>query len=128
MEIVTGTPAPTLAPDETRRLLLEMAAVVRTIFGAPATPDQPATTDQPAGRVDVPPAVEAPAAPAIAAIPVAGIPVPALPLVASEGTVPVIPLVAPESTVPVPLVAPEVPDSAERHSLVLLQEIAFLDD
>jgi hypothetical protein len=106
MEIVTGDPAPTLDRDEAGRLLHEMAAVVRTIFAVPA-PDRQAATTPPSVEIQVAPdAIQA--APPIqmpTAIPVAGLPVPSL-----------------------PIPAPEVADSAERHSMALLQEIAFLDD
>jgi hypothetical protein len=96
---VTGDPAPVLDRDEAGRLLREMAAVVRTIFAVPAPVAAPASIQIPA------PAPAVSEAPRMAAIPVAGLPVPAL---------------------PVP--APDSPDSAERHSMTLLQEIAFLDD
>ncbi len=121
MEIMTGALAPTLTPDEARRLVLEMAAVVRTIFGAPvATDQQVASAEEPAVIQDV-------ATPVIAAIPVPALAVPALP-------VPALPVPAlPVPALPVPELAvlaldPIDPvDSAERHSLALLQEIAFLD-
>lgn len=105
MEIVTGDLAPALDRDEAGRLLHEMAAVVRTIFAVPAPSEHPVAA----------PSFEVPAAPAAipaattipmpAAIPVAGLPVPSL-----------------------PIPAPDIAESAERHSMALLQEIAFLDD
>jgi hypothetical protein len=106
MEIVTGNPAPTLEPDEATRLLHEMAAVVRTIFAVPA-PDRQAATAPPSIEIPAAPAPiqAAPDIPAPTAIPVAGLPVPSL-----------------------PIPAPDFADSAERHSMALLQEIAFLDD
>jgi hypothetical protein len=102
MEIVTGDPAPVLDRDEAARLLVEMAAVVRTVFAVPAPVAAPTAV-----RIPAPPVAEVPRT---AAIPVAGLPVPALPVAA----------------LPVPV--PESPDSAERRSMTLLQEIAFLDD
>ena len=106
MEIVTGDPAPTLDRDEATRLLHEMAAVVRTIFAVPASAGQTATTPLPV-EIQAAPAViqTAPSISMPTAIPVAGLPVPSL-----------------------PIPTPEVADSVERHSMALLQEIAFLDD
>jgi hypothetical protein len=103
VEIVTGAPAPTLPSDEARRLVLEMAAVVRTIFGVPVTVDRPAAA-QLLG-VELPPPVPSVAMPPIRAIPVASLPVPSL-----------------------PIPSPGIADPAEPHSMALLQEIAFLDD
>lgn len=106
MEIVTGEPAPTVDRDEAARLLREMAAVVRTVFGVAAPARAFVTTPTPSPVVAVPVAVP-PIAPTPAAAatppPVAALPVPAIAL-------------------PVP------PDPEERPSLALLQEIAFLDE
>ncbi len=111
MEIVTGDPAPTVERDEAVRLLHEMAAVVRTLLGAPAPTTAaaaPAVPPAPPAHVPAPvtpPPVAPPAAPAPP--PLAGLPVPSL-------------------AVP-PLPVPQ-PDPEERRSLAALQEIAFLDE
>lgn len=102
MEIVTGEPAPSVDRDEAVALLSDMAAVARTIFAVRVEADQPAAPSP------APPVTTAgsPGAPdLVAPVPVpAAIPVPAAPLAAPD------------------------PDSAERRSMALLQEIAFLDD
>ncbi|MDI6911833.1 hypothetical protein [Nocardioides sp.] len=107
MQIVTGDPAPTVERDEAVRLLREMAAVVRTLLGAPAPAPSvaaPAPSAPPAARPDPVPA-PAPAPPV-------GLPVPSL-------AVP--PLAVPSPSGPLP-------DPEERRSLAALQEIAFLDE
>jgi hypothetical protein len=101
MKIVTGEPAPTVERDEAARLLLEMAAVVRTVLGAPARVAASAPTLAPPAPAPAPIAVALVAPPAPP--PLAGLPVPNLAL---------------------PLPA----DPEERRSLALLQEIAFLDE
>ncbi|MBI2244792.1 MAG: hypothetical protein HYU55_12950 [Nocardioides sp.] len=103
MEIVTGESAPTVERDEAVRLLREMAAVVRTLLGAPAPVAAVTRTDPPAPAPSpVPAAPVAPAPP-----PLAGLPVPSL---------------------PVPSPASLSADPEERRSLAALQEIAFLDE
>lgn len=112
MEIVTGDPAPTVKRDEAVRLLREMAAVVRTLLGAPAPATSvapPAPSIAPAARPDPAP-VTPPVAPAPP--PLAGLPVPSL-------AVPPLPA-------PSPTAYPADPE--ERRSLAALQEIAFLDE
>lgn len=152
MEIVTGVAAPRQEPDVARDTLFEMAAVIRTIFGAGAQ----APVRQPASAYTegVPPDPIAPPAP-LAAVPAPTIPAPAVavppvpvpevvalhvpdlpdaPALAVPRTpVPEVATAAiPVPSIPVPAVAPENSQDhdspAERHSLALLQEIAFLDD
>ncbi|ABL80636.1 MULTISPECIES: hypothetical protein [unclassified Nocardioides] len=107
MEIVTGEPAPTVERDEAARLLREMAAVVRTLLGAPAPVAAVTRTDPPAPAPSPAPS-PVPAAPvAPAPPPLAGLPVPSL---------------------PVPSPASLSADPEERRSLAALQEIAFLDE
>lgn len=117
MEIVTHDPATMLERDQAQRLLLEMAAVVRTIFGvqrpeADQAPDAPsvvvATTDTEAFPGVAVPAVATTPSLAAPPAPVPSIPVPSL-------AVPAVPV-------------PDHHDPEERHSLTLLQEIAFLDE
>jgi hypothetical protein len=106
MEIVTRDPAPMLDREEAARLLHEMAAVVRTVFAVSAPAGQPTPASVPVEIQTAPTSIQAvPSISMPTAIPVAGLPVPSLPLPAPEAT-----------------------DSAERHSMALLQEIAFLDD
>ena len=81
MEIVTGEPAPQLERADAVRLLEEMAAVVRTIFGvASSTASTTAPAPQPAPAVATPatapdPAPVATPVPALGGVP-APIPVP----------------------------------------------------
>lgn len=98
MEIVTGEPAPQLERADAVRLLEEMAAVVRTIFGVEASASAAPPASQPAPAVAVP--ATAPLTP----------PAPA-------------PVVA-----PAPVAAPGVPASIPVPGAAILQEIAFLDD
>ena len=72
MEIVTGDPAPTVERDEAVRLLQEMAAVVRTLLGAPA-PDAATAPSAPPASAPV-----AATSPPLAGLPVPSLPVPAL--------------------------------------------------
>lgn len=110
MEIVTGDPAPTVERDEAVRLLRELAAVVRTLLGAPAPVAASATPAPPAPPATAPaPAAVAPLVPP-AAPPLAGLPVPSLPVPA-----PAFPALSSA-------------DPEDRRSLAALQEIAFLDE
>lgn len=112
MEIVTHDPATMLEHDQAQRLLLEMAAVVRTVFGVQRTashsaPDAPsvvvATTDTEAFPGAAVPVVATTPSLAVPPVPVPALAVPALPV-------------------------PDLHDPEERHSMTLLQEIAFLDE
>ncbi len=69
MEIVTGEPAPSVERDQAAHLLLEMAAVVRTILGAPAP--VAASVPTPAPKAPTPSRTVVPP-------PLAGLPVPSL--------------------------------------------------
>lgn len=60
MEIVTGEPAPQLERADAARLLEEMAAVVRTIFGVESTTST-ASAPEPAPAVAAPATAPAPA-------------------------------------------------------------------
>lgn len=117
MELVTHDSATMLEQDQAQRLLLEMAAVVRTIFGAqrPAGASSPAAPHVVVATTDTE-AFPGTAVSAVAATPT--IPVPSL-------AVPSLPV--PSLAVP-PLPVPDHGDPEERHSLALLQEIAFLDE
>ncbi|WP_243059253.1 hypothetical protein [Nocardioides sp. SR21] len=129
MDLVTHESATMLEHDQAQRLLLEMAAVVRTVFGVQQTasrsaPDAPvvvvATTETEA--------FPGTAVPAVATTPSLAVPTIAVPTIA----VPTIP--APAPAIPVPALAvpalpvPDLHDPEERHSMTLLQEIAFLDE
>lgn len=130
MEIVTGDPAPRQEPEVVRDTLLELAAVIRTIFRAPAP-----VTQGPVTQAPVAPAQElAPPAPIIPTP--ASLEVPDLPQppAAPPAVTTAVPAALPVPQIPVPDLASTDPNEphddpeAERHSLALLQEIAFLDD
>ena len=135
MEIVAAEAAPVLPSTVAQESLLEMAAVIRTLFGVAL---HPSTVEAPTPAPPLPPLaplVPATAMPVALALPVPsaqGLPVPDL---ARPLDVP--PLDVPGLALPVldlpDLDLPELADPPrqaplDRHSLSLLQEIAFLDD
>ena len=117
MDLVTHDSHTMLEQDQAQRLLLDMAAVVRTIFGVqrPANPITPTAPHVVVATTDTE-AFPGTAVSAVAATP--SLPVPSL-------AVPSIPV--PSLAVPA-LAVPDQADPEERHSLALLQEIAFLDE
>lgn len=136
MEIVAPDPAAQLPPSVAQETLREMAALIRTVFGvalhgaALETPPAPVAPAPPAPPKPVTPLVPRPATAEPAGLPVPGVPVPGLP---GPGLpVPGLPVPAPAAS----LAVPALPGTAgsdkqqplDRHSLSLLQEIAFLDD
>lgn len=126
MEIVAGDPAPTMGRDEAARLLLEMAAVVRTVFAVNVPAEVAVVPTPPAAppAVDPTPLQASPVSPApVALMSVPTIPSP--PAAAPPVAVAAIPL---PSTPGAPSSTDFSTDSPERRSLALLQEIAFLDD
>lgn len=110
METTDQMPAPPVGRDERHLLLREMAAVTRTIFGVTVAVSPPTPIPAPVAK----PPFTAPIS-----LSVARVPIPLAPIK------PLIPVAVPALTVP--MLLPDV-ESAERHSLALLQEIAFLDD
>lgn len=141
MEIVASDAAPRLSPADAQDTLREMAAVVRALFGVGlqnARPEiqpqaQPEVAPAPAAAPSLAPPSPRPATPAPAApglpvpgLAVPGLPVPGLPVPAAPAAVaaPALPLGDPEER-PEPATAQQ---PLDRHSLSLLQEIAFLDD
>ncbi len=114
MELVTHEPAAMLEQDQAQRLLLEMAAVVRTIFAVQ--------------RPDAPPAPAAQVA-AVATADTAALPGTSVSAVATAPSVSAPALAVPSLPVPaLPIPVLDHGDPEERHSLALLQEIAFLDE
>lgn len=154
MKIVSGEAASTQESEVVRETLLELAAVIRTIFGAglqtpvrqpaPASaytevvPPEPITPPAPLAAVPAPAmSADAEAMPRLPVPEVVALDVPDLanaPALAGPRTpVPeVAPAAIPVPSIPVPAAPPENSQDhdspAERHSLALLQEIAFLDD
>ena len=114
MELVTHDSAAMFEQDQARSLLLEMAAVVRTIF-AVQRPDAAAL-----------PAAPAPPVVAVATADTAAFPGASVSAVATSPSLPVPPLEVPPLSLPVPGL--DLGDPEERHSMALLQEIAFLDE
>lgn len=119
MELVTHEAAAMLEQDQAQSLLLEMAAVVRTIF-AVQRPD-----------AAVLPAAPAPQVAAVATADTAAFPGASVSAVATSPSLPVPPLEVPRPDIPtlsLPVPGPDLGDPEERHSMALLQEIAFLDE
>lgn len=119
MELVTHDQATMLEHDQAQGLLLEMAAVVRTIFAV----QQPEVAAQPA-----PPA---PQVVAVATADTAAFPGASVSAVATSPALPVPPVAAAPLAVPalsLPVPGLDLGDPEERHSMALLQEIAFLDE
>jgi hypothetical protein len=133
MEIVASDAAAELAPSVAQETLREMAAVVRTLFGvalhgaALEAPPAPAPAPAPvAPRPPVTPLVPRPATDTPATLPVPGLPVPGLPVPAPAAAL-AVPGLPDASGVP-QTIALDRQQPLDRHSLSLLQEIAFLDD
>lgn len=131
MDLVTHDATVMLEQDQAQSLLLEMAAVVRTIFAVhrPEPTVRPAT--QPTVQPVVQPAVQDTPIAAVATAETAAFPGASVSAVATS------PAPAPALAVPPPLPVPalslpvpglDVGDPEERHSMALLQEIAFLDE
>jgi len=119
MELVTHDSAAMLEQDQAQSLLLEMAAVVRTIFAV----QRPETT--------VLPVAPAPQVVAVATADTAAFPGASVSAVATSPSLPVPPLAVPAVDVPalsIPVPGLDLGDPEERHSMALLQEIAFLDE
>lgn len=139
MELVTHESAVMLEQDQAQRLLLEMAAVVRTIFGVqrPDAPPAPAAQVAAVATADtaVFPGTSVSAVAIAPSIPTPAIAPPAVatPAIATPAiATPALPVPA-LAVPPAPVPALAVPvldhgDPEERHSLALLQEIAFLDE
>ena len=165
------TSAPVMNADEARETLLEMVAVVRTLFGSAAQQPVEAAPEAPPEAQELPayepeqptyslPEAEPTPAPQTAAVTSVPMPAafavegdtvatpgatsptaaPSTPVLAMPAAQPVeLPPLAqapvinalpmPDYTPPPPVEtqAPE-PQTPERHSMVMLQEIAFLDD
>ena len=125
----TTQPAPGLARDT----LLEMAAVIRTVFGVGLQASRRAT-DTVASEVQPPrPHPVAAPAPSTGSTP-ASIPVPGLPAVTHQPAVPPVPEVPTPyaGTVPALRVVASSPspvdDVAPEQRQAVLREVAFLDD
>lgn len=140
MEIVAAEAAPVLPSTVAQESLLEMAAVIRTLFGVAL---HPSTVEAPTPAPPLPPVaplVPATAMPVALALPVPsaqGLPVPDLARPLDVPPLDVPGLARPGLALPVldlpDLDLPELADPPrqaplDRHSLSLLQEIAFLDD
>ena len=133
MTMTADRPTTQLAPGAARDTLLEMAAVVRTVFGAGLEATRRAT-ETVAVEVETPPEPVVAATAATSSVAPTSIPVPGLPSVATQPPRPSVPEapLAYTGEVPALRVVTGSPSPADdvppEQRQAVLREVAFLDD